>query len=235
MRRYLIVDDNRAMAENLAEIVRDAGQDAAVAPSGETALERLSAAHYDALITDMRMPVMNGARLLQEMRQRDPGLPAIVITAYTGDRDLRDAREQGVLAILPKPVPLGDLLRLLGTARRDAVVALVEDDEALADNLGEVLRDRGFTAVRAASILEAERVPSVRPFAALVDLRLPDGEDGAAVRLLSRRFPGLPVVVMTGHPDIGVPAGTEAVLRKPFDPVLLLEVLDRLHARSTSA
>ncbi len=232
MRRYLIVDDNAAFAENLAEIVRDAGAEAVVAPAGERALELAAATRFDALLTDMRMPAMSGARLVHELRRIDPGLPAIVVTAYTGEADLQAAREEGLLAILPKPVPIERLIELLSLSRREGLVALVEDDLALADNLAEALRDRGFSTVSVHSVSETARLGAVRPFAALVDLRLPGGPDGEALRRLLQIFPGLPVFIITAHPDAAEHGSYAGFFSKPFETGALLAALERAHERS---
>jgi CheY-like chemotaxis protein len=228
MKRYLVVDDNRAFAENVAEILRDQGAEVTVASGGEEALELSRKCRFDALVTDMRMPVMSGARLVHEIRAVDPGLPAIVVTAYTGENDLLAARQEGLLAVLPKPVQIEHLIKLLETARRDGLVALVDDDSALSDNLAEVLRDRGFSAVTARSVSETERLGGVRPFVALVDLRMPGAPDGAALRRLVQRFPSLPVLVMSGHPDAIEHAAPLPCLVKPVDPGTLLEAVERL-------
>lgn len=228
MRKYLLVDDNLAFAENLAEILRDAGAEVTVAEGGASALELARATRFAALVTDMRMPVMSGARLVHEIRRVDPGLPAIVVTAYTGENDLLAARDEGLLAVLPKPVPIDQLVELLGVARRDGLVALVEDDVAFADNLAEALRDRGFSAVTARSVAETERLGGVRPFAALVDLRLPGGPDGEAFRRLLERLPNLPVVVMSAHPDALAQAAWPHTFPKPFETGKLLEAVEKL-------
>lgn len=229
MRRYLIVDDNLDFAENLAEILRDAGDEVSIAAGGPEALGLARGTRFDALLTDMRMPLMGGAELVHELRRLDPGLAAMVITAHAGDDALEAARREGLLAVLPKPVPVDRLLKLLGAARRDGLVVIVEDDQRLSDNLCEVLRGRGFAAVTAASVLETERLGPVRPFAALVDLRVPGGPDGEAMRRLSQRFPHLPMIVMTGvHGEAPLP--TEAFFRKPFDTAALLDAVERLHA-----
>jgi len=233
--KYLLVDDNEAFAENVAEILREDGHEVATSSSGEEALGRVKADRYDVLITDMKMPVMGGAKLVHELRRVDPGMPVIVITAYSGDEDLKVARSEGLLAILSKPPNLPRLRDLLKVARRDGLVALVEDDEALSDNLSEVFRAHGFTAVQAASVLEAEKLPSVRPFAAVADLRVPGGPDGEAMRRLVMRYPGLPVVVITGHPDVEPPRENAGLFRKPFAPQLLMERLVELHASRPKA
>ena len=139
-RRYLLVDDNAPLAENLAEILRDGGAEAEVAASSADALELARASRFDAVVTDMRMPVMSGAELVHELRRIDPDVPAIVVTAYTGESDLVAARDQGLLAVLPKPVPIQRLSELLSGARRGGLVVIIEDDLALADNLAEALR-----------------------------------------------------------------------------------------------
>ena len=229
MRRYLVVDDNLPFAENLAEIIRDSGAEAVVASGGDAAMALVETQRFDALITDMRMPVMGGARLLREIRGKDPGLPAIVITGYTQEDDLSAARQEGLLAALPKPVPIERMLGLLSAARRDGLVALIEDNSVLADNLCEALRDQGFSALTAQSVAETERLGTARPFAALADLRVPGGPDGAAMKSLLARFPELPVLVMTGFPEAASLAGDAPVFTKPFDTGLLLAALAALH------
>jgi CheY-like chemotaxis protein len=228
MRKHLLEDDNLAFADNLAEILRGEGAEVAVAETPADAIALATRTQFDALVTDMRMPAMNGAELVHHMRQIDPGLPAIVVTAYTGEYDLLAASEEGLLAVLPKPVPIKRLVELLGAARRNGLVALVEDDVALADNLAEALRDRGFSAVRAHSIAEADRLGGLRPFAALVDLRMPGGPDGEALRRLLQRFPDLPILVMSAYKEAFPHAASLHFFPKPFETGAVLDVVEKL-------
>lgn len=229
MARYLLVDDNDLFAENLAEIIQDTGGVVDVVATAPAALERAARTRYDAIVSDMRMPAMSGAELVHRVRRLDPGVPAIVVTAYTNDDDLEAARQEGLLAVLPKPTPIGQLLKLLSVARRDGLVALIEDDRSLRDNLTDALQARGFATVTAASVLETERLGEVEPFAALVDLRVPVGPDGMAMKRLAEKFPGLPILVMTGH-DLAPAGPHHALYRKPFDTAELVAALEHLHA-----
>lgn len=229
MSKVLITDDNRAFAENLAEILEDAGHQAVIANSGSEALRLAAATRFDALLSDMRMPEMGGADLVHHLRRIDPGLPAIVITAYTYDNELARARHEGLLGILPKPVPMQTLLELLSVARRGGLVVLVDDDASLSDNLCEILRMHGFAAVTAASVLETERLGEVAPFVALVDLRMPGSPDGEAMRRLATRFPGLPMLVVTGYRDITPPVVPDDYFHKPFETARLLAAIERLY------
>jgi DNA-binding NtrC family response regulator len=229
MRSYLIVDDSRPFAENLAEILRDQGDEAVVATNGASALELVRKKRFHALVTDMKMPTMNGARLVQEIHRVDPGLAAIIVTAYSEEAELSDAKQEGVLAVLPKPVPVEQLVSLLSAARRNGLVALVEDDLGMADNLVEVLRERGFSVVTAHSAGEAERLGEARPFAVLVDLHLPGSPRGEIIEQVSRQLPGPPIIVITGFPE-HAPAGTPAkIFQKPFETTRLLQALEQLH------
>jgi DNA-binding NtrC family response regulator len=228
MRTYLVVDDNRHFAENLAEILRDRGDEAAIAGNGREAVALAGARRFDAVLTDMRMPLMGGAELVHELRRTDPGVPAMVITAHAADDALDAACREGLLAVLSKPVEVPRLLELLAAARRDGLVAVIEDDLRLSDNLCEALRSRGFAAVTASSVTETERLGPVRPFCALVDLRLPGGADGEAMVRLGAKYPGLPMIVVTAYPDAPV-VPHRGFFSKPFDTRELLDAVERLH------
>jgi DNA-binding NtrC family response regulator len=228
MKRFLFVDDNRDFAENFAEILRDNGHFVAVADGGIAAIELVQKSRFDALVTDMRMPGMGGATLVHEVRRVDPGLPVIVITAYTGEADLVAAQREGLLAVLPKPVPIRGLIAMLAVARRDGLVALVEDDFALADNLAEALRDRGFSSVTASSVAETAGLGGMPLFAALVDLRISGAPDGAALKLLQERNPELPIVVMSAHDEALRQAAWPQAFAKPFDSEAVLAAVEKL-------
>lgn len=234
MSRFLVVDDNAAFAENLAEILSDAGNEAVVANSGSRALELTRRERFDALVSDMRMPEMSGSEVVKGARRIDPGLPVIVVSAYSGNDDLDVVARAGVLGVLPKPVPVPRLLHMLATARRNGVVAIVDDDRALVDNWSEALSDHGYAAVGATSLAEAAALADVPLFAAVVDLRLPNAPDGEAMRVLAAQFPSLPIVVVTGFPDVDVSTPVRATMTKPINPASLLAQLDDLHAATAT-
>jgi two-component system, response regulator PdtaR len=229
MRRYLIVDDNVAFADNVAEIVRDVGAEAVVVAEAAKAVEAARSTRFDALVTDMRMMEMNGARLVHEIRAVDRGLPAIVVSAYSGEDDLVAARDEGLLAVLPKPAPIPRLLELLRRARRNGLVAVVEEDSMLADTVAEALRDRGFSAVTARSVTERGRLGGAKPFAALVDIRVAGGPDGEALRAMLREHPRLPVLAMTRFGKAHLAAESIHIFEEPFSMEKIMHVLEELH------
>ncbi|MEW5740324.1 MAG: response regulator [Myxococcota bacterium] len=232
-RRYLLVDDNAAFVENLAEILQDTGATVDVAADAEAALEQLERARYDVLVTDMKMPGMSGTELLHRARRADPALPVVLLSAYVQDGQLSDARREGLLAVLSKPGKVPQLVGVLEKARRGGMVLLVEDDAALAENLSDALSARGLTVCTASTASELEQV-DVQPFAALVDLRLPGCPTGEPLARVRERFPGTPTVVITGVTDASVPADAE-LYKKPFDTRALVDRLEQLFARVGAA
>lgn len=227
-RRYLLVDDNAEFLENLAEILRDLGAEVDCAPDGEAALRAVAAARYDAVVTDMRMPGMSGAQLLHRLRALDGGVPVVLLSAFAQDAQVTDARRDGLLAVLSKPQQVPKLLSLLSRARRGGVV-LVEDDAALCDNLAEVLAARGITVVTAGHVAEVDAI-GVAPVAALVDLKVPGGDPGAALESVRRRFPGTPTVLITAFGDEAPSLGRAEVFHKPFDTGALVARIEELFA-----
>lgn len=82
--RILLVDDEADILESLQELLQAAipGLDVDVAPSGEDALAMLQKGAYDVLVSDFKMPGMNGMDLLREARKVAPGTPRVLMTAF---------------------------------------------------------------------------------------------------------------------------------------------------------
>ncbi|HEY0134044.1 MAG TPA: response regulator [Nannocystis sp.] len=110
----LVVDDNRQLAENLAEILAEEGCRVRMAFSAEEALGAAEAVCPDFVLTDIRLPGMNGVELIRRLVVRAPEATFLLMTAYTSDQILRDASHLGVVrAVLPKPLAIDRLLALL--------------------------------------------------------------------------------------------------------------------------
>ena len=215
MKSVLVVDDNQELAENLAEILEDEGCSVALAHSGEEALEVSAARHFDLVLTDIRMPGINGVELVRRLSARDPHAKFLLMTAYTSDSLLREAQTLGaVRAVLAKPLAVQQLLAMLPRDGGTSVL-LVEDDEGLAAMLGESMRVHGFTVAVSASAEQArEAVRRGRPDVAVIDLKLADGGAAQLARELSGAIavlgqPTMPVVVITGVGIEGAQARSE--------------------------
>lgn len=102
-RRVLIVDDNVDLADNIAEILQIDGHRTEVAGSGEEGLEKALGGDLDVIVTDYRLPGISGAVFIERIRQMGCPFLAMVISAYTDDQTIREAREAGA-TFMAKPV-----------------------------------------------------------------------------------------------------------------------------------
>ncbi len=115
-RRVLVVDDERAMAEMLADGLADRGYEAIAVASSEEASLRLHDESFDALVTDLRMPRVDGLALLAEARRASPDLPVIVMTGYGAIDSAVESIRKGASHYLTKPFKLDELVLFLGRA-----------------------------------------------------------------------------------------------------------------------
>ena len=113
--RILIVEDEPAVADTLADAVRLQGHDPAVARSGAEGLAAIEAHAPEALFLDLVMPGLSGIELIREIRERHPDLPIVVVTGRAAHIDLDEVRQLGVTDIVEKPWALKLLDEALGS------------------------------------------------------------------------------------------------------------------------
>lgn len=107
--RILVVDDEKNARDGLKIALETAQRKVDVAEDGKQALDLIKEHTYDILITDIRMPEMDGMALLKEAKQEDPSLNAIVLTAYGSIDKAVDSMKLGADDYLTKPVNLDEL------------------------------------------------------------------------------------------------------------------------------
>jgi DNA-binding NtrC family response regulator len=117
--RVLVVDDELEMAAVIADELDERGYSAVALRSGREALERLKHEHFDALVTDLRMPGVDGIGLLRASRALDPTRPVIVMTGHGAIDTALEAATQGAFHYLTKPFSPSHLVDLLETALRE--------------------------------------------------------------------------------------------------------------------
>jgi excisionase family DNA binding protein len=101
--RVLVVDDEESIRDLLSKTLALAEYDVDLAPDGRTALERLRIISYDLLITDLKMPGIDGLSVIREARRLKSDLPVIIITGYSNEASAIEAVNLGVSGYLTKP------------------------------------------------------------------------------------------------------------------------------------
>lgn len=110
----LIVDDEPDATATLAKFLTSRGYGTATASNGEEALDRVRSDGFQAVMTDLRMPGMDGADFLARVRFERPDLPIIVMTGHTSfEADDKVWANAGVTAVLHKPLNIREILDIL--------------------------------------------------------------------------------------------------------------------------
>jgi len=109
--RILIVDDEIGMLEICEETLQQIGPaDIFTASDGASARDQMRTGNFDLIVTDIRMPGLNGVELLREARKRDPELPILMMTAYPNVETAVECMKLGAADYLAKPFMEEDLM-----------------------------------------------------------------------------------------------------------------------------
>jgi DNA-binding NtrC family response regulator len=115
-KHLLLVDDEAALREAIAERLSDHGFVVEQASNGEDALARLSAFAFDIIVTDLRLPGVDGRAVLDAALERYPDIIAIIITGFGTVKDAVNAIKQGAADFITKPFQFDALLHVLNSA-----------------------------------------------------------------------------------------------------------------------
>jgi len=125
--RILVVDDDRSQREELAGFLRDLGAEVTEAGDGQEALEMVTRQAPDLCLSDVRMPRMDGTRLLEEIHRINPEVCVVLVTAFGTVRDAVACLKQGAADYLLKPLDLDEVEHL--------VIRLLEERRLQRENI----------------------------------------------------------------------------------------------------
>jgi len=180
--RILVVDDEGPARMALAELLREEGYLADTAGDGFKALARAEEVRPDLILTDLRMPSMDGLELVRRLRRADVTAPVVVMTAFGGVDVALDSMREGAIDFVVKPLDTNQLLSVieqaLKNARRNGEPVLEQPEPDLP---GVVAQSHEMREV-------VRRIQRVAPTRANVFLR---GEPGTGRARLARALHGL--------------------------------------------
>ncbi|MGC4068668.1 MAG: sigma 54-interacting transcriptional regulator [Polyangiaceae bacterium] len=127
--RALVVDDDRAVRYTLRGFLEDEGIEVDEAPDGEVALERIAQQPFNLVITDLRMPKVDGLELLRRSQGFVPRPKIILVTAHGSERQAVEAMKLGALDYFRKPFDEREILSVV--RRAVATVQLEQENEKL--------------------------------------------------------------------------------------------------------
>src|SRR5512135_3268223 len=113
MARLLVVDDDEGLRSFLEAALTSEGHDVTLAVDGADALRRLDASGFDVVVTDLKMPGVDGMQVLQHVRAEHPGTQVILLTAHGSIETAVEAMRAGACDFLQKPVASPKELRMV--------------------------------------------------------------------------------------------------------------------------
>jgi DNA-binding NtrC family response regulator len=115
-KHLLLVDDEHALRQVVAERLAEEGFDVTQAADGEAALKSLDGFAFDVIVSDLRLPGVDGRQVIDAALSRYPGIVAIVVTGYGTVKDAVDVIKRGAADFIAKPFQFDELMHVLNNA-----------------------------------------------------------------------------------------------------------------------
>ena len=112
----LIVDDEGQFVDAVVERLRLRGFDADGVTSGQDAMELLHQKSYDVVLLDVKMPGLGGLEVIEEIKEKWPGMQVVMLTGHGSSQDAEKGMELGAFKYVMKPVNIDDLTEILRAA-----------------------------------------------------------------------------------------------------------------------
>jgi CheY-like chemotaxis protein len=113
MKRIFFLDDDDVILESFAMIFSDMGFEVVTCSNAAEGINIASSGEFDLILSDVRMPELNGAEVVRKLRTLRPGARIFVMTAYPGDPLVQVALEAGAQGVMKKPFEIAKILDLL--------------------------------------------------------------------------------------------------------------------------
>jgi two-component system response regulator AtoC len=181
MRRVLVVDDEENIRHLLLVILKKAGYEPSAVPGGEEALKALSQTDFGIVLSDIRMPGMDGRELLHRLSGLGREVYTVMMSAYGSDEVAIDCMKEGAYDYFDKPFKSDEVLLLLRKIRERE--QLFRENERLREELDERFRFENIIGKSGAMHQVFDTVRRIAPYKTTVLLT---GESGTGKELLAR-------------------------------------------------
>ncbi len=148
MARILIVDDEKKIRHILSIMLKLKGYHVQEAENGKQALMRLEKESFDVIITDLRMPEMDGFQLLEQVKSSDSPIPVIVITAYATIESAVEAMKKGAVDYITKPFEEEQII--LAVEKAIGLSKIIQENIDLKRKLKKLSKNKEIVCVSAA-------------------------------------------------------------------------------------
>jgi len=179
--KVLVVDDNELHAEGTAEALRAIGYECVIATSGKAGARKIESDDFDVVLTDLRMPDLDGLALLRKVKDEGHDAQVVVITGQGDVKTAVEAMRQGAANFLTKPVGLPELRAIVDKAAED-----VRRNRALRQLRRQLDAKFGFEGVIGDSQGMHDALERMKKFAPTDVTVLIQGETGTGKELVAK-------------------------------------------------
>jgi two-component system response regulator HydG len=230
--QVLIVDDDQHMADTLADILALHDYDATKAFSAQEAIEKVKQVLFDCVLTDIRMPGMNGVELFHQLRQHQPGLPILFMTAFAANDLIQQGLESGAVGVLNKPLDIQHLLNFLTALAQEHIVTVVDNDPNFCSTLADILNRRGFRVAKVTNPHAGVNELIEKTQILILDMKLNSISGYDVLKEIRVQHPNLPVLLVTGFRQEMITAVQKAleldVYAVLYKPLVIPELVQKL-------
>ena len=237
----LVVDDNEDLLETFSLILRRRGFNVDTAENGAVAVDKFKARHFDVTLMDIVMPEMNGVEAFRKIREVRPGAAVILMTAYSEQKLIEMALDEGAHRVINKPMRIDQMIDMIKEAASgNYSVLIVDDDPDIRETLTKTLVGQGYQVMTAGSGEEAVRISRDSACRiALLDIKLPLMDGLETYLRLKEINPDMLAIMMTGYRDevrdaLDKARASSAItcLYKPFDPSEAIDLVSQISEKS---
>lgn len=242
--RVLIVDDEQDFCDSMTDILIAKGYDARAVDSGAKALEKIREMHFDVVLMDIKMPVMNGVEAYKQIKKISHKTVVIMMTAFSVDSLIKEAIHEGAFGCLRKPLDIDKMIEQIELAReRGMLIMVVDDDPGTRETFKDVLEAKGYKVSTVSNGNEAIKITGERPHDILfIDMKLPILNGLETYLAIKEINPRVIAVIMTGYKEEmkdlieeGLRNCCYICLTKPLDMDKVLELIEEISGRIKEA
>ncbi|MCX7927140.1 MAG: response regulator [Candidatus Omnitrophica bacterium] len=234
--KVLVVDDEACVRGLLKQLFELKGLGVTVASDGQQALEELKKGNFDWVFLDVRMPGMDGIEILKKMKQINPKAKFVMMTGYSVEDKLAEAKKIGIFTTIRKPFDLQELSQFieqefLGMDNQLLDVLVIDDDADIRQLFERILKTAKCNVTAVDTGQKAlEQVQKKNFTIIFLDIRLSDINGLELYRKLLDINPNLKIILMTGYIEEMQKEVEKLKLRaclvKPFEINAVLEAIE---------
>lgn len=244
--KILVLDDEQIVRKALYDTLTDEGYQVRTTANASEALKELKTQSFDILLLDLKLPEKDGIQVLRELRESNPEIVVIVMTAYATVETAKEAMKLGAYDYLTKPldpeVVISSIEKALKKRQQDLEmktlaekprILVVDDDPIVCKSLEDIFKDEGYyVTVTTSSYQALERMKRDSFNILIVDLKLPDINGIELITAARAIDPEILAIIITGYPSIetaveSIKTSAYDYIIKPLDPDEVIATVKR--------